>query len=120
MTRQRPSFSAGVETSSNLPSVPSVPSAPCGGATAARAGGSPDVGSQSPVTELAALLARAALRLHARTALSPDSAPDCPREAESGEMSGDPGRNPLDLSAQQSVHGGVVNAPEGARPGGSS
>jgi hypothetical protein len=118
MTQQRPSFSAGVETSSNLPSVPS---APCGGPTAARAGGSPDVGSQSPVTELAALLARAALRLHARTALSPDSAPDCPREAESGEISCDSGRNPLDLSAGMSLHGDrVVDAPERLQPGGSS
>ncbi len=77
-----------------------------------------DLGLDSPISELAALLAWAALRLHARTALSPDSAPDCPREAESGEISGDSGRNPLDLSAHQSVHGGVVNAPGEARPGG--
>ena len=49
--------------------------------------------------ELAALLARAALRLHARAALPPQHGPTGPP---SGETSRDPGQTPLDLRAEKS------------------
>ncbi len=68
--------------------------------------------------ELAGLLARAALRLRRRAALSCESAPGRPASPQDGQKPCPPARNPLDLLADQSVHGGVVNAPEEARPGG--
>ena len=70
------------------------------------------------LAELAALLAAAVLRLRRRAALRCESAPGGPESPQDGQKPCPPARNPLDLSAHQSVHGGVVNAPEGARPGG--
>lgn len=67
-------------------------------------------------SELAALLARAALRLHARAALTPVSGNTGRVDAACGETSCDPPQTPLDLSAEQSVHGDhTVDAPERAR-----
>ncbi len=70
------------------------------------------------LAEVAAFLAAAALRLRRRVALSSESAPGGPESPQDGQKPCPPARNPLDLSAHQSVHGGVVNAPEEARPGG--
>ncbi len=72
----------------------------------------------SPLAEVAAFLAAAALRLRRRAALRCESAPVGPESPQDGQKPCPPARNPLDLSAHQSVHGSVVNAPEGARPGG--
>ena len=73
-----------------------------------------EVAEMSPAcrrAELAAILAQAALRLRARAALGPS-------RANGGEISGEPGRNRLDLSGDQSVHGDpVVNARESLHGG---
>ena len=76
--------------------------------------------AEARMTELAGLLAVAALRLCRRVALGPNCPPTVPKAAPSGEKPPDTAPNPLDLSAQQSVHGGVVNVPERARLGGPS
>lgn len=77
-----------------------------------------DLTAEARMAELAGLLAAAALRLRRRVALSPDCPPTAPKAALSGEKPPVTAPNPLDVSADRSVHGGVVNAPEGARPGG--
>ena len=70
------------------------------------------------MTEVAGILARAALRLRQRTALGaviayPDSTCGPENLSESRQ-------DPLDYSTDPSVHGDrVVDAPERARPGGS-
>ena len=69
--------------------------------------------------ELAALLARAALRLHARAALAPDSGDTGATGANNGETLSNLTQTPLDLRADKSVHGDhTVDAPERARHGG--
>lgn len=79
-------------------------------------GSASELSPAARMTELAALLARAALRLHARAALSPQHGPTDPA---CGETSGDPGQSALDLSAETRLHGGrVVDGPERARDGG--
>ena len=65
-------------------------------------------------SELASILAQAALRLRARAALNPESGHTGHQGAASGETSVDSARNPLDLSAQQSVHGDVVKSARGS------
>lgn len=77
-----------------------------------------DLTAEARTAELAALLAMAALRLRRRAALSCESAPGRPASPQDGQKPCPPPRNGLDLSAHQSVHGGVVNASEEARPGG--
>ena len=70
-------------------------------------------------SELAALLARAALRLRARAALAPESGDTGATGANNGETLSNLTQTPLDLSAQQSVHGDhTVDARERARHGG--
>ncbi len=77
-----------------------------------------DLTAEARTAELALILAAAALRLRRRAALSCESAPGGPESPQDEQKPCPPGRNPLDLSAHRSVHGGVVNAPEEARPGG--
>ena len=82
----------------------------------ARASPASDVADLSPAqrrSEIAAILARAALRLRARAALGPTG-------ADEAKISGEPSQDRLDLPADSSVHGDrVVDAPERARLGGS-
>ena len=59
----------------------------------------------SPTTELADLLAQAVLRLRRRVALSPNCPPTVPKAARSGEKPPETAPNPLDVPADQSVHG---------------
>ncbi len=61
-------------------------------------------------SELAAILARAALRLHARAALPPPSAHVAPT-GPLGEKSPKSLQTGLDLSADRSVHGHLVDNP---------
>ena len=69
--------------------------------------------------ELAALLARAALRLRARAALAPDSGDTGATGANKGETLSNLTQNLLALSTRESVHGDrVVDGPETPRPGG--
>ena len=71
-------------------------------------------------SQLASILAQAALRLRARAALAPDSGDTGATGANSGETLSNLTRTPLDLRADKCVHGdGVVDARERARPGGS-
>ena len=60
--------------------------------------------------ELAAILAQAALRLHARAALPPPSANVAPA-GPLGEKSPKSLQTGLDLSANRSVHGHLVDNP---------
>ncbi len=77
-----------------------------------------DLTAEARTAELAAILATAALRLRRRAALPCESAHGGPESSQDGQKPCPPARNGLDLLAHQSVHGGVVNAPEEARPGG--
>ncbi len=79
-----------------------------------------DLTAEARTAERAGLLGRAALRLRRRAALPCKSAPGGPESPQDGQKPCPPARNPLDLLARQSVHGGVVNAPEEARSGGSA
>lgn len=104
-------------------SVPSQPSASaCKDAHRATSGAKPDdIDPASIRTELARLLGVAALRLRRRVALGPDSPPTAPKAALGGGKPPDTAPKPLDVPADQSVHGDrVVDAPERRQPGGLS
>ena len=78
-----------------------------------------DMAPAGRTSQLAAILAQAALRLRARAALNRESGQTGQQGAASGETSVDSAQNPLDLSAPQSVHGDhTVDARERARDGG--
>ena len=81
--------------------------------------------SRDRLTELAALLAAAALRLRRRAALPPgppevpESAPEHSESPPDRQIPANRPRNRLDVSAETSLHGGhVVDARATARPGG--
>ena len=77
--------------------------------------------AEARMTELAGLLAVAALRLCRRVALGPNCRPNAPTAAPSGEKPPETAPRPLDVPADRSVHGDrVVDAPERHQPGGSS
>ncbi len=80
-----------------------------------------DLTAEARMSELAGLLAAAALRLRRRLALGPDCPPTAPKAALSREKPPDTAPKPLDVPADRSLHGDrVVDAPERHRPGGSS
>ncbi len=74
----------------------------------------PAQSSEAPRHELARILARAALRLHRRGALAPTSPDTGPHAATQAQIPQERPRNRLDLSATQSVHGRVFDAPKKA------
>lgn len=102
-------------------SIPAQPSASaCKDAHRAASGAKPDdIDPATRRAELAGLLAAAALRLRRRVALSPNCPPNAPKAAPSGEKPPETAPNPLDVTADRSVHGDrVVDAPERLQPGG--
>ena len=102
---------------------PALPHQPVPTRTGAHAAASStelaDLDAYGRSTEIAMLLAIAAMRLHARAALIPARAPVGPGEPACGERSCDLAQTPLDLRADKCVHGDhTVDARERARDGG--
>ncbi len=78
-----------------------------------------DLAAEARMSELAGILAAAALRLRRRVAHSPDCPPRASKAAQGGEKPPVTAPNPLDVPADRSVHGDrVVDAPERHQPGG--